>query len=360
MTLKGTITLAHGAGGVDSSMLMRKIFAKRFANDTLDRLEDAAVLALPRRLSLSAAPGSFGERIVVSTDSFVVTPMEFAGGDIGKLAVCGTVNDVLMMGAVPEYLTCGFIMEEGLDLATLDVIAESMATAARAARSTIVAGDTKVIERREGGRGVSGMFNNTPGIGFLRDGIVFGKIPVPAAAGARAGDAVIVSGNIGDHHACILSARLGIENGIESDCAALNDVADALYEPSSGIRVHVMRDVTRGGLAGVMNEIAEASGVTIELDEESIPVTDAVRAFCGVMGLDPLYMGNEGKMVAIVREGDEQRALAAMMDTERGRDARVIGRVTSTVGSPKLLIKTRIGGTRRVPAPVGEGLPRIC
>jgi hydrogenase expression/formation protein HypE len=414
MAITGTVTMAHGSGGVDSALLTREIFAKRFANATLDKLEDAAVLApsaavrqgdspcvppspsatarrrnCPLVPPLSVAPAA----LVVSTDSFVVTPLEFAGGDIGKLAVCGTVNDVLMMGGVPAYLTCGFILEEGLDLATLDRIVRSMADAAQGAGVTIVAGDTKVVERRArysggetpaGAETSPGLFISTTGIGFLRENIATGAAVAPTAAAAGAGDAVLVSGSLGDHHACILSARLGVENGIKSDCAALDDVVGALYEPGPGadahegtygesrnegrphgtaeanpaIRVHAMRDVTRGGLATVLNEIADASGALIEIDEESIPVTDEVRAFCGVMGLDPLYMGNEGKMVAIVHGEDAERALAAMKRTEHGRDARIIGRVRE--GAPGLTIKTRIGGTRRAAALRGEGLPRIC
>jgi hydrogenase expression/formation protein HypE len=352
--------MAHGSGGVDSARLMREIFGKRFANDILDRLEDAAVLKPPGRARVGAGAADAG-RIVVSTDSFVVTPMEFAGGDIGKLAVCGTVNDVLMMGGEPAYLTCGFILEEGLELAAVDRITASMARASEAAGVTIVAGDTKVVERRAHAEADPGMFINTTGIGFLRESIVSGKAAAPAAAAAHAGDAVLVNGSLGDHHACILSARLGIENGIESDCAALGDVVDALYGARPDVHVRVMRDVTRGGLATVLNEIAGASGALIELDEESIPVTDSVRAFCGVMGLDPLYMGNEGKMAAIVRGEDAEGALAAIRKTKHGRNARIIGRVAETgAKAPGLVIRTRIGGARRATALRGEGLPRIC
>jgi hydrogenase expression/formation protein HypE len=296
----------------------------------------------------------------------------FAGGDIGTLAVCGTVNDLLVMGALPKYLTCGFIIEEGFRIAELDRVAASMAESAREAGVVIVAGDTKVIERRhsrargsgfadsppsadEGGE--SGLFINTTGIGFLRGEILCGGAGAPSASGAREGDAVILSGTLGDHHACILSARLSVVNGIRSDCAALSDVAGALYAAGAG--VHVMRDVTRGGLGTVLNEIASSSRVSIELDEDSIPVTGEVRAFCGIMGLDPVYMGNEGKLVAIIPENDAERALAAMKGTKHGAGARIIGRVTRT-DSPEVTMKTRIGGTRRLPMLQGEGLPRIC
>jgi hydrogenase expression/formation protein HypE len=366
-----TITMAHGSGGRDSAALMRDIFGKHFSNETLNRLDDAAVLSRP------------AADIAVSTDSFVVTPIEFLGGDIGKLAVCGTVNDVLMMGAVPKYLTCGFIIDEGLALATLDRIAESMARAAAQAGVMIVAGDTKVVERRaagaqsqngaghgtagqesigagggaagESGANGAGLFINTSGIGFLRDGI----ISAPAASGACAGDAVIVSGNLGDHHACILSARLGLANNIRSDCAVLADIVDALY--ASGADIHTMRDVTRGGLGTVLNEIAASSRTRIELSEDSIPVSEEVKAFCGIMGLEPLYMGNEGKMVAIVAEADAEKALAAMRKTENGKGAQIIGKVSEmSAGAPDVTMKTRIGGTRRISVLQGEGLPRIC
>jgi hydrogenase expression/formation protein HypE len=355
------ITMAHGSGGRDSAELMRGIFGKHFSNDILNRLEDGAVLPSP------AAP------LVVSTDSFVVTPLEFRGGDIGKLAVCGTVNDILMMGAIPKYLTCGFILEEGLDIALLNRIAASMAAAAREADVQIVAGDTKVVESRDGG-----LMVNTTGIGTLRN-----LSTPPSAANARPGDTVIVSGNLGDHHACILSARMGIENGIGSDCAILTEIADSLF--NNDIDVHVMRDVTRGGLGTVLNEIAAASGVAIELSERVIPVGAEVRAFCGVMGLDPIYMGNEGKLVAIVPQEQEARALELIRGVGVGRDARAIGTVLKpdtaaireastcagqrTVGAitpaaslkrGDVVMRTKVGGTRRIGVLFGEGLPRIC
>jgi hydrogenase expression/formation protein HypE len=319
--------------------------------------------------------------LVVSTDSFVVTPLEFKGGDIGKLAVCGTVNDVLMMGAIPKYLTCGFILETGLEIARLDRIVASMAAEARAAGVLIVAGDTKVIEGRTnadraGGSDVGGegLMINSTGIGFLRAGTDIAR--APSAAKARPGDAVIVSGNLGDHHACILSARMGVESDIESDCASLGETTDALFR--AGSEVHVLRDVTRGGLGAVLNEIADASGVTIELSERALPVDPKVAAFCGVMGLDPIYMGNEGKMVVFVPKVAAERAVALMRATEAGRGARVIGAVRETedaddpIGSPTdpppapraargfVVMRTKIGGARRIDTLFGEGLPRIC
>jgi hydrogenase expression/formation protein HypE len=263
------------------------------------------------------------------------------------------------MGAAPEYLTCGFILDEGLELAALDRIAASMAREAAASHVTIVAGDTKVTSRSSNPEAPSGLYINTTGIGFMRAEIAAGEAPAPTAAAARPGDIALVSGNLGDHHACILSARLGVENGIESDCASLVGVAGALYE--SGSRIHVMRDVTRGGLATVLGEIAASSGTLIELDEWSIPVSNEVKAFCGVMGLDPLYMGNEGKMAVIVDGEDADGALAAIRATEHGADACIVGRVApEDAGAPGLVMRTRVGGSRRVPMLRGEGLPRIC
>ena len=259
------ITMAHGSGGKSSAQLMSDIFGKHFKNQILDRMEDAAVLEV-------------SGRIACSTDSFVVTPLVFKGGDIGKLCVCGTVNDLLMMGAVPKYITCGFIMEEGLETELLEKIVESMAAQAREAGVMIVAGDTKVVE------GSGGLYINTTGIGEIPEGRDV------SSRNCRPGDAVIVSGNLGDHHACILSHRMQIENDISSDCAALNDIVEALFD--EGIDVRTMRDVTRGGLGTVINEIADSSGCMIELDEEAIPVAGDVRGFSDILGLDPLYMGN--------------------------------------------------------------------
>ncbi|MDR3295109.1 MAG: hydrogenase expression/formation protein HypE [Clostridiales Family XIII bacterium] len=329
------ITAAHGSGGRDSARLMETVFGRRFANAVLDKMEDAAALDLHG----GTPPG----RLAVSTDSFVVSPLVFKGGDIGKLSVCGTVNDLLMMGAVPRYLTCGFILEEGLEIALLDRLAASMAETAAEAGVLIVAGDTKVA-----GTG-GGLYVNTAGIGLIPAGRAV------SASACKPGDAVLLSGTLGDHHACILSARLDIENPIESDCACLRDLTDALF--ARDIAVRAMRDVTRGGLGTILNELADSSGCAIELQEEKIPVSEAVRGFCGVMGLDPLYMGNEGKMVAVVDGADAEKALAAMRAAPHGRNAAVIGRAGEGRG---VLMKTRLGGTRRVDVLYGEGLPRIC
>lgn len=324
------ITMAHGSGGKTSAELMSGIFGKYFKNSVLDKMEDAAVLEL-------------NGKVAFSTDSFVVTPVIFKGGDIGKLSICGTVNDLLMMGAEPKYVTCGFILEEGLDIDLLDRIVASMAAQAAAAGVMIVAGDTKVVE------GSGGLYINTSGIGIIpQDRDV-------SAANCRPGDKILLSGNLGDHHACILSARMEIENNIVSDCGCLSDITDALF--AAGIQVRTMRDVTRGGLGTILNEIADASGHRIQLSEAAIPVNEEVRGFADILGLDPLYMGNEGKMIAIVPEEQAQQALELMRNTEHGKNAAMIGEVTEGEGT---FIITRLGGSRVLDVLYGEGLPRIC
>ena len=346
------ITMAHGSGGKSSAELMGEIFGKHFKNQVLDKMEDAAVLHLPAGTDGSA-------RIACSTDSFVVTPLVFKGGDIGKLCVCGTVNDLLMMGAEPKYLTCGFILEEGLEVELLDELVASMAAQAREAGVIIVAGDTKVVE------GNGGLFINTTGIGLIPEGRDV------SSSNCGDGDVIICSGNLGDHHACILSHRMEIENNIASDCAALNDIVDALF--AAGIGVKTMRDVTRGGLGTVINEIAESSGCRIVLEEEAIPVNPEVKGFADILGLDPLYMGNEGKMIAVVPAEQAEAALAAMKATMHGADATAIGQVHKvesaggTAGGDSdsqpetgAFIRTRLGATRRFDVLYGEGLPRIC
>ncbi|MBC6679380.1 hydrogenase expression/formation protein HypE [Zhenpiania hominis] len=324
------ITMAHGSGGRTSAELMESVFGKHFKNPILDKMEDAAVLELHGKAAFS-------------TDSFVVTPLVFKGGDIGKLCVCGTVNDLLMMGAEPKYLTCGFIMEEGLDIDLLDQIVRSMAAQAREAGVLIAAGDTKVVE------GSGGLYINTTGIGLIPEGRDV------SAANCRAGDKILLSGNLGDHHACILSARMEIDNEIHSDCGCLKDITEALF--GAGIEVRTMRDVTRGGLGTILNEIADTSRCRIELSEESIPVSDEVRGFADILGLDPLYMGNEGKMVAVVPAAQAEKALELMRGTEHGKDAAIIGEIKEGNGT---FLTTRLGASRVLDVLYGEGLPRIC
>lgn len=327
------IEMAHGSGGKVTTELISSVFARCFSNDILERMEDAAVLEL----------GS--SRIAFTTDSFVVKPLFFKGGDIGKLSVCGTVNDLLMMGAIPKYMTCGFILEEGLELEALEQIVRSMAKAAEEAGVRIVAGDTKVVE------GNGGIYINTSGVGELK------KDTNISSSNVKPGDAVIVSGSLGNHHACILSGRMGINNEIQSDCAPLNDMVTRLV--ASGIHVRTMRDITRGGLATVLNEIAQSSSVSFDILEESLPVDEAVRGFCGILGLDPLYMGNEGKMLCIVPEADAQKALEIIKDSSYGENAAIIGR-SYVRGRVSMVMTTRLGGKRVVDMLVGEGLPRIC
>ncbi|MCI2048370.1 MAG: hydrogenase expression/formation protein HypE [Lachnospiraceae bacterium] len=343
--LEETITMAHGSGGESTGRLISELFAKSFHNAYLDRLTDSSVVPVP------AGSGS----IAMTTDSFVVTPYFYAGGDIGRLSVCGTVNDLLMSGATPKYLTAGFILEEGLPSADLGKIVNSMAATAAEAGVMIVTGDTKVVESRSGtGRG--GLMINTAGVGVFEDGV-----PDMGPDRLEAGDVLLLSGTLGEHHATILSARMGMENsGIESDNAPLTEIVKNLK--TSGVRVRAMRDVTRGGLATVLNEFVSASGVTITVEQEKVPVRESVRSFCGVLGLDPLYMGNEGKMAVAVAGCDADAALAAMKRSRYGADAAVIGKVSDPGegGKPVLLLSTGIGG-RRVLGPLyGEGLPRIC
>lgn len=327
------ITMAHGSGGKATTELIHSLFKENFGNEVLDKMEDAAVLELP------------ASRIAYTTDSFVVNPLVFAGGDIGKLAICGTVNDLLMMGAVPAYLTSGFIIEEGMELELLEKIVLSMKAAAAEAGVKIVAGDTKVVE------GKGGMYINTSGIGILEAGRSV------SVANARPGDAVILSGGLGNHHACILSSRMGIKNNIASDCAPLNDMVTKLL--ASGIDIRTMRDVTRGGLGTVLNEVAESSGVLINIKENSIPVDADVKGFCEILGLDPLYMGNEGKMICIVPGDSADKALEIIRSSKYGSSAELIGAVEAAEHS-KVVFTTRLGGKRVIDVLYGEGLPRIC
>ena len=335
--------MAHGSGGVSTGNLIGEIFAAELGNEYLNQMEDSTVV--PAK----------GGQLALTTDSFVVTPVEFPGGDIGRLSICGTVNDLLMSGARPAYLTCGFILEEGLPLDTLRRIVHSMAETAREAGVLVAAGDTKVVENHSGPEG--GLIINTAGVGFLLPGQ--NKLSPQCI---REGDAVLLSGNLGDHHAAILGRRMGLENRIQSDNAPLGEMVQAILD--SGVQVHEMRDVTRGGLATVLNEFAQDSGKIITLLEDSLPVSEEVRSFAGILGLDPLYMGNEGKMICIVPEADADKALAAMKKSRYGEHAAIIGRVTQPQEAegerPVLLIQTAFGGRRVVGPLYGEGLPRIC
>ena len=334
------ITMAHGSGGESTSKLISEVFAKHFQNEYLDKLEDSAVV-----------PGN--GRLAVTTDSFVVTPIIFPGGDIGRLSICGTVNDILMSGARPMYLTCGCILEEGLDIDVLDKVIASMAATAKEAGVKIITGDTKVIENKGG---EPGLIINTSGVGFIDD-----DLEVPGPFKLQNEDSIIISGNLGDHHAAILGTRMGIESNIISDNAPLREMVEKLID--GGIRVHAMRDVTRGGLGTVLNEFSEASKCQIELYEEKLPVSAAVKDFCGILGLDPMYMGNEGKMVLSVHKDDAEKALSLIQGSKYGENAAIIGSVLKSDDSETakgVVLCTRIGGKRTIGLMYGEGLPRIC
>ncbi|MBE7555950.1 MAG: hydrogenase expression/formation protein HypE [Anaerolineales bacterium] len=331
------IILGHGGGGKLSAELIEHLFLPAFQNDLLGNLGDSTILSLN------------GTRLAMSTDSFVVRPLFFPGGNIGELAINGTVNDISMSGARPLYLSAGFILEEGLPLDTLGRIVESMAAAAQAAGVMLVTGDTKVVDKGHG----DGVYINTSGIGLVPDELEIGPHQ------ARPGDVVLLSGTIGDHGMAIMSVREGLEfeTTIESDTAALNGLVAAMLAASPAI--HVLRDPTRGGVASSLNEIAQRSGVGIQIDENKIPVNPAVRSACELLGMDPIFVANEGKLIAIVPPGSAEAVLAAIRQHPLGRQAAVIGRVVEQ--HPGMLVaRTGIGGTRVVAMQIGEQLPRIC
>jgi hydrogenase expression/formation protein HypE len=338
LTSQDRVLLGMGSGGKQSAALVRDRFLPRFDSAELAQLGDAAVVCV-----------SAGA-IAISTDSFVVSPLEFPGGNIGTLAVNGTVNDVAMMGARPLWLTVGFILEEGLPLEVLDRVTAAMADAARIAGVAIIAGDTKVVERGK----ADGMFINTTGVGIVDADFR------PAPDRARAGDAVLLTGPLGVHGITIMAAREGIafDADLSTDSAALTPLVDAL-RAVVGSEIRALRDPTRGGLASTLNEIAAASKVGIVLDETTLPVPPAVYAACEMLGLDPLYVANEGIFAAIVPEAMAEAALAALRAHPLGRDARRIGRAVAE--HPGMVVmKTGIGGTRVVDMLPGDQLPRIC
>lgn len=332
------VDMSHGAGGRAMAELVERVFRPHLANPHLDAGNDSAVFALP------------AGRAAMTTDSYVVSPLFFPGGDIGSLAVYGTVNDLAVAGAAPVHLTAGFVLEEGFPLGDLERIARAMGQAARAAGVRVVAGDTKVVER---GR-CDGVYINTAGIGMVPEGVRIG------GARARPGDAVLLSGSIGDHGIAIMSLRAGLEfeTRIVSDAAPLHGLVAAMADVDGGA-LRVLRDPTRGGLAATLNEIAGQSKVGFRLDEQAIPVKEEVRGACELLGLDPLNVANEGKLVAVVAADAAERLLAAMRVHPMGKDAVCIGEV---VADPTRLVRmtTPIGGERVVPWLAGEALPRIC
>lgn len=347
-----TIVMGHGAGGKMMADLIEHLFAPAFDNEWLGQMGDSAAIEFP-----SAVHGPSSGKLAFTTDSFVVSPLFFPGGNIGELAVYGTVNDLAMRGARPLFLSAGFILEEGLPMETLGTIVTAMATACRRAGVRIAAGDTKVVQR---GRG-DGVYINTAGIGLIPTGLDI------APQNARPGDVVLVSGTMGDHGIAVLSVREGLafQTEIQSDTAPLNGLVEAMIaacktsEVLENQPIHCLRDATRGGLAAVLNELAAASKVGVEFDERAVPIRPEVNAACEMLGLDPLYIANEGKLVAIVEEQVAERVLQAMRQHELGRDAAIIGRVVA--GHPGLVTaRTAIGGQRIVDLPAGELLPRIC
>ena len=336
------IVMGHGGGGALSRDLIEHVFLPAFGNPVLERLGDSSVLDVPGLLA-------GGGRLAFSTDSYVVRPLVFPGGSIGDLAVHGTVNDLAMSGAQPLYLSAGFILEEGLPITELVGIVNRMAAAARAAGVDIVTGDTKVVERGHG----DGVYINTAGIGVVPPGIDLGPHQI------RPGDALLVSGTLGDHGMAIMSVREGLEfeAAIASDTAPLHGLVARMLAACPEIRL--LRDPTRGGVATSLNEIADLAKLGLEIDEQAIPVTPVVANACEILGLDPLQVANEGKLLAVVPAEAAEAVLAAMRAHAYGREATILGRVVAD--HPRLVVvRTAIGGTRVVPMPIGEQLPRIC
>ena len=330
------ILLAHGSGSRLSHDLISKVLTPAIMNPLLARMDDSAVMDVSGRLAFT-------------TDSYVVNPIFFPGGDIGRLAVCGTVNDLSMSGARPLYLSLALIIEEGLDIDDLKRIMESVREAADEADVRIVTGDTKVVNRGKADR----LFINTAGIGVIE-----GEVDI-SGSNARPGDKIILSGSIGEHGMAVMSQREGLHFSlpVASDCAPLNHLVTAML--AAGSNIHSLRDPTRGGLACTLNEFAKQSDVGIIIEEDKIPVHDGVRGFCELLGLDPLYIANEGKLVAAVDDGDVDNVLSAMKQNKYARLAVVIGKVTAE-HSGRVVMKTRIGASRIIDMPVGEILPRIC
>jgi hydrogenase expression/formation protein HypE len=331
------IVLAHGSGGKLSQQLIQSVVLPGFRNELLEPLHDGAVFSID------------GARVAFSTDSYVVSPIFFPGGDIGKLAVHGTVNDLAMCGARPRHLSVGFILEEGLPMRDFARVVDSMRAAAAAAGVTLVTGDTKVVDRGK----ADGIFINTSGIGIVPEGVNI------APSRARPGDKILLSGEIAVHGIAIMSVREGLEfeTEIASDTAPLNGLVEKMLAACRDI--HVLRDPTRGGLTSALSEIAQSAKVGMILDEASIPIGEEVKGACEILGLDPLYVANEGKLVALVPAADAERVLAAMRAHPLGREAAIIGEVTAQHPA-FVLMKTRVGGTRVVEMLSGEQLPRIC
>ncbi|MEI8032632.1 MAG: hydrogenase expression/formation protein HypE [Chlorobiaceae bacterium] len=332
-----TVQMAHGAGGRLSQALMQRVFMPHLSNAFLDLLDDQAKLDLP------------AGRTAFTTDTYVVSPVFFPGGNIGELAINGTVNDLAVGGARPLYLSAGFVLEEGLPLTELETIVKSMAAAARKAGVMIVTGDTKVVGRGQCDR----IFINTSGVGVIREGLDL------SCRNLQPGDSIILSGSAGDHGMAIMTSREGLsfQSRISSDCAPLNAMIDSLLDAVG--TVHAMRDPTRGGVAATLNELASSSGRGIEIEESAIPVKGEVRGACELLGIDPLHVANEGKLIVAVPAREAERAVEVMRMTEEGRDAVIIGSVVAD--HPGMVVMQTPFGTRRIiDLPLGEQLPRIC
>ncbi len=337
MNKNGMILLGHGSGGLLSHTLIKELFLANFRNGQPRPLDDAAVLGID------------GSRYAFTTDSFVVDPLFFPGGDIGKLAVCGTINDLCMMGARPMYLSLAMIIEEGFPMAALRRIVDSIATTARSSNVEIITGDTKVVAKGSADK----LFITTTGFGVIGDGFRLSGI------NAEDGDKILINGTIGDHGIAVLSQRadLRFETEIQSDCAPLNKLLDMLRPLAPNI--HVLRDPTRGGVATTLNEIAEQSNVGIELDEQTLPIAEGVRAACELLGYDPLYVANEGKMLLFIESREADAALAILRGHPLGRGAACIGHVTNSHAT-RVVLNTSTGGRRIIDMLAGEQLPRIC
>ena len=336
------ISMAHGAGGVASKTLIEQVFLPRFSGQAPNCLQDSALLDLSAEISA-------GQRLAFTTDSFVVSPVEFPGGDIGKLAVCGTVNDLAVMGAVPRFLSVAFILEEGMPISDLIRIVDSMAKIAREAGVEIVTGDTKVLPKGQ----VDKVYINTSGVG-----VVANALSVNSSL-AKPGDLVLVNGNIGDHGAAVMLSRgeLGLKANISSDCAPLNQMIQQVLEVCPGVAV--MRDATRGGVGAVLGEIARDSSVTIALEEGQLPVRQETLALCELLGMDPLFFANEGLVVFVIPSEAKRVVLHTLKNNPYGKNARVIGKVMES-SEGLLYVNTTFGSKRMLETPYGIQLPRIC
>ncbi len=334
--MEDKILLAHGSGGKLSHDLVKQNFVPLFDNTFLNKLDDSAVFELKGRLAFT-------------TDSYVVNPIFFPGGDIGRLSVCGTVNDLSMMGAVPKYLSIGLIIEEGLLMSDLKRVIASIKKAVQEAGVKVITGDTKVVNKGSADK----LFINSAGVGAVPPGVDI------SGSNARVGDKVILSGSIGDHGIAVISQREGLQfsSSIKSDCAPLNKLVAGMLD--TGAEIHCLRDPTRGGLASTLNEFAESSGVGIRIEEQSLPVHEGVQAACELLGFDPLYVANEGKLVAVVAANGAEKIVEAMRRNKYGKEAAIIGDVVSEHPG-RVVMKTRMGASRIVDMLVGEQLPRIC